>query len=183
MSVVKNRINRVRRRRVVRIMRILNEALAVAPTVVFASARIRSEVYVHLLTVVFPDIANQQIACRKNKTRAKRIAQTIAENLLFDRGDGAKEWIIERDGVAPVVFDVDTQDFSEQGLRALGVAIRKVRISGLIFQNPTITRADVKIIFIPYARAEANPVKVMIVLRLIGSDYRYFASWIGDIGV
>ncbi len=78
---------------------------------------------------------------------------------------------------------MDTQDFSEQGLRALGVAIRRVRIFGLIFENPTITRADVKITFVPYARAEADPVKVMIVLRLIGSDYRYFASWIGDVGV
>ena len=73
--------------------------------------------------------------------------------------------------------------FSEQGLRALSVAIRKVRILGLIFENPTITRADVKIIFVPYARTEANPVDVVIVIGLIDSDYRHFAPWIGDVGI
>ena len=95
----------------------------------------------------------------------------------------SKEWIIERDGVAPVGFDVDTQDFSEQGLRALGIAVRLDRARPIVFVHAAITGADVKIIFVPRARAEADPVPVVSVRWLIGSDYSYFAPWIGEVGI
>jgi hypothetical protein len=117
-------------------MLILNEPLARAPAVVFPAARVRGQLHVYLFAGRFAYVADEHVERDRVEAGSPRIAQTIAENLLSNWGGGAKEWIIERDGVAPVVFDVDTQDFSEQGLRALGVAKGKPGSSGSSSRTP-----------------------------------------------
>ncbi len=104
--------------------------------------------HVYLLTVVLSDVANQHIACRKNKTRTKGIAQTVGKNLLFFRFR-AKERIIGRDGIGAVVFNVDAKDFPEQGLCALGVTAWFYVARTLVLGIPTVTGADIKITFVP----------------------------------
>ena len=88
--------------------------------------------HVYLFAGRFAYVADEHVERDRVEAGAKRIAQTVAKDFLFDRRGGAKKRIIDRDGIAPVVFDVDAQDFSKQGLRALSVAIRKRRIMGRI---------------------------------------------------
>src|SRR2546430_4550415 len=48
---------------------------------------------------------------------------------------------------------------------------------------PVIAAADIEVAFVAWARAKADPVKIMIVPWLIGSDHRDFSRWIGEVGI
>ena len=78
---------------------------------------------------------------------------------------------------------MDTQDFSEQALGALGVAVRLEVTLVIVVGAAAIAGADIEVALVAGAVAEADPVKVVTGLRLIGSDYRHFAPWIGDVGI
>src|SRR6266446_6529854 len=48
---------------------------------------------------------------------------------------------------------------------------------------PAIAAADIEVAFVAWAVAEPDPVKVMIVLCLIGSDHCHFGAWIREVGI
>lgn len=110
--IIEDRIDCVRRRWIVRIGGVLDEALANAPPIVFASTGIGSALQIKLLALVFAHISDQHVVVYRVKAGPKRIAQAITEDFLF-LGKRTEERIVTRDGVGAVVLDVDAQDFSE----------------------------------------------------------------------
>src|SRR6266446_9870111 len=110
------------------------------------------------------------------------IAQAVGENLLFIRVR-SKERVVGRDRITAVIFDVDAQDLAEQGLRALGIAVRLEVPRRCVFSTAAIAAADVEIAPVTSARAKADPVKVMTGLWLVDREHRHFTSSISNVRI
>src|ERR1043166_2670092 len=139
--------------------------------------------HVELFPGCLPDVADKHVSISRIEAGSERIAQAVTKNLLFSRGRLPCEGIVGRDRVSAVVFNVDTQDFSEQGCRALSVSVWKRVAHTHVAEIPAIAATDVEIAFVARAGAKPDPIKIMIGLWLIGSDHSDFSRWVSYVGI
>src|SRR5207302_7312067 len=164
--VIKNRIDARRIRRRCRRgrgeSRILNEAFAIAPSVVLATTGIGRLLNINLLARVLPHITDKHPTGRSIETVAERITQAEQPDFLF-QGRRSKERIVRRNRVrADRWIDMDPQHLAEQRRVILRVAagLDVANSTILIVARAAVAGGDVEIVIVARARTKSDPAAV-----------------------